>query len=174
LLTFDIEGRRDGHGGSGTRFSLTYSAVPSPLWRLRPVRRPRRRVQPPLQRLRAAEAAHEPRVMIVSQCNVHTAICVQYRVGATAAQAGSDKETPISKIQRRTRNSISKHKASISYTNIQGAFVDIDKSSISGYNNIKVLIFEIDVSSISNCVDIEVPRFDIEDFSISYWINILC
>ncbi len=28
---------------------------------------------------------------------MHTAICVQYRVGATAAQAGSDKETPISK-----------------------------------------------------------------------------
>ncbi len=35
--------------------------------------------------------------MIDSQCNVHTAICDQYRVGATAAQAGSDKETPISK-----------------------------------------------------------------------------
>jgi hypothetical protein len=35
--------------------------------------------------------------MIDSQCNVHTTICVQYRVEATAAQAGSDKETPISK-----------------------------------------------------------------------------
>ncbi len=45
----------------------------------------------------AARAAHEPPVMIDSQCNVHTAICVQYRAGATAAQAGSDKETPTSK-----------------------------------------------------------------------------
>jgi hypothetical protein len=35
--------------------------------------------------------------MIDSQCNVHMAICVQYRVGATAAQAGSDKEPPILK-----------------------------------------------------------------------------
>jgi hypothetical protein len=29
LPTFDIEGRRDGHGDSGTRFSLTHSAGPS-------------------------------------------------------------------------------------------------------------------------------------------------
>jgi hypothetical protein len=51
----------------------------------------RRRVQPLLLRLRAAWAAHEPRAMIDLQCNVHTAICVQYWVGATAAQAGFDK-----------------------------------------------------------------------------------
>ncbi len=36
----------------------------------------------PLRRLRVARAAHEPRVMIDSQCNVHTAICVQYQVGS--------------------------------------------------------------------------------------------
>jgi hypothetical protein len=105
-----------------------YSAGLSALRRLRPVlwlvRRPRRRVQPPLLRLRAVRAAHEPRVKIDSQCNVYTPICVQYRVGATKKQR-----------YRRTQNSISKHKASISYTDIEGAFVDIDKSSISGYSS---------------------------------------
>ncbi len=70
----------------------------------------------------------------------------------------------------------------------QGAFINIEKSSISGYNEIEVLNFDIDVfsiscrvdikvpdfdtsidvSSISNCVDIEVPHFDIEDSLISY------
>jgi hypothetical protein len=86
---------------------LKYSAGPSALRRLRPVLqpgrpvRPRRRVQPPLRPLRAAasRSAHEPRVMLDLhwKCNVHTAICVQYRVGATAAQAGSNKETQRSK-----------------------------------------------------------------------------
>ncbi len=93
---------------------------------------------------------------------MYTAICVQYRTGAT--------------------------------TDIDGAFLDIEKSSISGYidHDIEVLNFDIDVSSISYCVDIEVPGFDIEyssisccvdieaqaldieDSSISYWIDIEC
>ncbi len=99
-----------------------------------------------------------------------TAICVQYRAGATAAQAKKDQH-------RRTRNSILKHKkVSISYADIEGAFVDIDKSSILGYNNIEVLNFDIsiDVSSISYCVDIEVPGFNIEDlnFRKSYWFDV--
>jgi hypothetical protein len=66
---------------------------------LRPVLpvRLQRRVQPLLWRLRVARAAHEPRAMIDSQGNVHTVICVQYRVIATAAQAGSEEETPILK-----------------------------------------------------------------------------
>jgi hypothetical protein len=93
--------------------------------------------------------------MIDSQYNVHTTIChgVQYRVGATAAQAGSDKETPISK---NTKFEIEAQSFDIVY-NIEGAFVDIDKSSISGFDDIEVLNFDIDVSSISYCVDIEVP-----------------
>jgi hypothetical protein len=113
---------------------------------------------------------------------VYTAICVQYRAGATAAQAK----------KHRDRNSISKHKASISYIDIEGAFIDIEKTSISGYNDIEVLNFDTDVSltscwvdievpdldidvySISNCVDIDVSRFDVEDSSISYWIDIVC
>jgi hypothetical protein len=147
---------------------------------LRPVR-PRRRVQPPLLRLGAARAVHEPRVMIDSQCNVHTAICVQYRVGATAAQAGSDKETPISK---NTQFYIEAQSFDIVCTTMQiskeseldseGPFVDIDKFSISGYKDIEVLIFDIDDSSISYCVNIEILAFDIADSSISYWINIEC
>jgi hypothetical protein len=62
----------------------------------------------------------------------------------------------------------------ISYTDIEGAFIDIDKSLISGYNDIEVLNFDIDVSSISYCVDIEVSGVDIrvKDFSISYWFDI--
>jgi hypothetical protein len=139
---------------------------------MRPVRpvRPRRRVQPLLRRLRAVRAAHAPRAMFDSQCNhdVHTAICVHYRVGATAAQAGSDKETPISK---NTKFDI-EAQSLISYTDIEGAFVDIDKSSILGYNNIEVLNFDIDVFSISYCVNIEVPGFDMEDSSISYLLDI--
>ncbi len=113
----------------------------------------------------------------ISQCNVQTpqsvTFCVQYRVGATAAQAGSDKETPISK---NTKFDIEaqklRHRTSISYTDTEGAFVDIDKSSMSGYNNIEVLIFDIDVFSISYCINIEVPGFDIKDSSTSYWIDI--
>jgi hypothetical protein len=99
---------------------------------------------------------------------VHTAICLKYRVGATVAQAGSGKETPISK------NTISKHKASISFTILKGPFVDIDKSLISRYKDIEVLIFDINVSLISYCVDIEVPAINIEDYSIQYWIEIEC
>jgi hypothetical protein len=82
-------------GGCGRR-----SGGRAPLQRLLPALRPvqrvrlRRRVQPPLWRLRAARAAHEPLVMIDLQCNVHTAIYVQYRVGSPS---GSDKKTPISK-----------------------------------------------------------------------------
>jgi hypothetical protein len=107
--------------------------------------------------------------MIDSQCNVQTAICVQYRVGATAAQAGSYKETPILK---NTKLDI-EAQASISYTDIEGAFVDIDKFLISGYNDIDVLIFDINISLILNCVNIEVPRFqvNINDLLIFYWIN---
>jgi hypothetical protein len=33
-------------------------------------------------------------------------------------------------------------KASTSYIDIEGAFIDIEKSSISGYNNIEVLNFD--------------------------------
>jgi hypothetical protein len=107
---------RDGHSDSGTRFSLTYSAGPSAAqlgpadvlcWSERaPVAAASAAADAagaaaeysfPLLRLRAAQAVHEPLAMIDSQCNVHTAICVQYQVGATAAQAGSDKETLISK-----------------------------------------------------------------------------
>jgi hypothetical protein len=90
---------------------------------------------------------------------VYTAICIQYRAGVTAAQAKKHR-------YRRTRNSISNHNASISYTDIEGAFVDIEKSSISGYNDIEVLNFDIDASSISYSVDIKVSGFDIEDSSI--------
>jgi hypothetical protein len=102
----NLADHRDGHSDSGTRFSLTYSAGPSALRRLRPVLRPvrpvrpRRRVQPPLLQLRAARAVHEPRAMFDSQCYVHTAMCPvpsrSYSSGG-AAQAVPDKETPISK-----------------------------------------------------------------------------
>ncbi len=100
---------------------------------------------------------------------MYTAICVhwQYRAGALAAQAKKHR-------YRRTRNSISKHKASVSYTDIEGAFVEIEKSLVSGCNGIEVLNFDIDVSSVSYCVDIEVPGFDIEDSSILYWFEIEC
>jgi hypothetical protein len=54
------------------------------------------RVQPLLLRM-TAPRTHEPWAMLELQQNVHIEICVQYRVGATAAQAGSDKETPTSK-----------------------------------------------------------------------------
>jgi hypothetical protein len=93
---------------------------------LRPVQRvrPRRRVQPPLRRLRVARAAHETLVMIDLQCNVHTKILEH-------------------EIRYRSK------KSSISYTDIGGAFFDIEKSSISVYNDIEVLNFDIDVSSIS-------------------------
>jgi hypothetical protein len=160
----NLADRRDGHGDSGTRFSLTYSAGPSALRRLRPVMRPvrpmrpRRRVQPPLRRSRAARPAHEPRVMVDLQCNVHSTFCIQYRVGVTASQAGSDQKHRY----RRKRNSISKQKSSMSYTDIEGAFIDIVKSLMLGYNDIDVLNFDIDVASTSCCVDIEVPDFDID------------
>jgi hypothetical protein len=36
-------------------------------------------------------------------------------------------------------------KPSTSYTDIEGAFIDIVKSSISGYNDIEVLNFDIDI-----------------------------
>ncbi len=54
------------------------------------------------------------------------------------------------------------------YSDIEGAFVDIEKSLISVYYYIEVLNFRVDiyVSSISYCIDIEVPGFDIEDSSI--------
>jgi hypothetical protein len=111
---------------------------------LRPVQRvrPRRRVQPPLRRL----TAHEPRVMIDLQCNVHTAICVLYRVGSTGWIR--QKNTDIEEHEIRYQSK----KSSISYTtDIEGAFVDIEKSSISVYSGIEVLNFDsdIDVSSIS-------------------------
>jgi hypothetical protein len=120
----------------------------------------------PLRRLRAAQAGHEPRVMSDSQCNVHTAICVQYRGWIR------QKNTYIEEHDIRYRST----KASISHTDIEGAFVDIEKSSISVYNDIGVLNFDIDISSssISYCVDIEVPDFDIEGSSISYWFDIEC
>jgi hypothetical protein len=137
----------------------------APLRWLRPVLRPvqrvrqRRRVQPPLRRLRAARAAHEPQAMIDSQCNVHTAICVQYRVGSP--DWIRQRNTDIEEHEIRYQST----KASISYTNIEGEFVEIDKSSISVYNDFEVLNF--DVSSISFCVDIEISGFNIEDSSIS-------
>jgi hypothetical protein len=93
------------------------------------------------------------------------AICVQYRAGATAAQAKKLR-------YRRTQNSMSKHKVRYRIQCIEGAFVDIDKSSISGYNDIEILNFDIDVSSISCCVDIEAPDFDFKDSSMSYWFDI--
>jgi hypothetical protein len=97
---------------------------------------------PPLWRLMAARAAHEPRAMIEPQCNVQTAICVQYRVGGPGWIR--QKNTDIEEHEIRYRST----KASISYTDIEGAYVNIDNSSISGYNNIEVLNFDIDVSSI--------------------------
>jgi hypothetical protein len=80
------------------------------------------------------------------------------------------KNTDIEEHEIRYRST----KASIKYTDTvtEGAFVDIDVSSISVYNDIEVLNFDIDVSSISYCVDIKVPGFDIEGSSISYWIDI--
>jgi hypothetical protein len=106
-------------------------------------------VQPLLERLSAARAAHEPLTIIDSQCNVHTTICVQYQVGATAgsaAQAGSDTETLILK---NTKFDIKAQGFNIVYSNstdIEGAIVDIDKSSISGYEYIEVLNFESSIS----------------------------
>jgi hypothetical protein len=59
-------------------------------------------------------------------------------------------------------SSISKLKTTISvYTNIEGAFFDIDKSSISGHYDIEVKNFDIEDSSISYC-------FDIEQFELRY------
>jgi hypothetical protein len=98
--------------------------------------------------IRAARAAHEPRVMIDSPCNVHTAICVLYGVGSPGWIR--QKYTDIEEHEIRYRST----KASISFTDIDRAFIDIEKSSISVYNNIDVLIFDIDVSSILYCVDI--------------------
>jgi hypothetical protein len=80
---------------------------------------------------------------------------VQYRAGATAAQAGPDKVTPISK---NTIIDISTH------TDIEGAFFDIDNFSILGHYNIQVLNYDIDVSSILYCFDIEAANCDIEVF----------
>jgi hypothetical protein len=84
---------------------------------LRPAQRvlPRRRVQPPLRRLRAARAAHEPLVMIDLQCNVHTAICVLYQVGSPGWIR--QKNTDIEEHEIRYRSK----KSSISYTDIEGA-----------------------------------------------------
>jgi hypothetical protein len=158
-------------GGCGRR-----SGGRAPLLRrlpvLRPMQRvrPRRRVQPPLRRLRAARAALEPRVMIDLQCNVHTAIRVQYRVGSPGWIR--QKKTDMEEHEIRYRST--KASSSILYTDIEGAFVDIEKSSISVYNDIEVLNFDIDVSLISHCVDIEVTGSDIEDSSISYWFDIEC
>ena len=70
--------------------------------------------------------------------NVYTAMCVPKRARATADQAKKHR-------YRRTGHSISNQKASTSYTDIEGAFIDIEKSSISGYNDIEVLNFDIDV-----------------------------
>jgi hypothetical protein len=57
---------------------------------------------------------------------------------------------------------ISKLKTSISFTDIEGAFFDIDKSSTSGHVDIDVLTFDIDNSSISYWFDIKVVTFSIE------------
>ncbi len=69
------------------------------------------------------------------------------------------KSTDIEEHEIRYRST----KASISYTDIEGALVD--KSSISVHSDIEVLNFDIDVSLISYCVDIEVPGFDIGSIS---------
>ncbi len=85
-----------------------------------------------------------------------------------------EKNTEIKEHEIRYRST----KALISYTDIEGAFVDVYKSSILVYNDIEVLNFDVDVSSssISYCVDLEVLgfKFDIEDSSISYWFDIEC
>jgi hypothetical protein len=109
-------------------------------------------------------------VMIDLQCNVHTAICVLYRVGSPG---WIRQKTPIS---TNTKYDIEAKKASISYTDIEGLSVDsdIEKSSRSGYNDIEVFNFDVDVSSISeyNDHDIEVLNFDIDVSSISCWVDI--
>jgi hypothetical protein len=110
--------------------------------------------------------------MMDSQCNVHTAICVQYRVGATAAQAGSEKETLISKD---TNLNIDIEDQNFDIFDIEGSF---DKYSISGHVNIDALTFNIDVSSISFCFDIlistflRILAFDIEGPNLRYRIVI--
>jgi hypothetical protein len=119
-------------GGCGRR-----SGGRAPLRLLRPVLRPvqrvlpRRRVQPPLRRLMAARAAHEPRVMIDSQCNAHTAICVQYRVGSPGwiqKKALISKKTKfdIEAQKLRYRLQISKEHVSIS-RNLRYRYISISK-----------------------------------------------
>jgi hypothetical protein len=69
---------------------------------------------------------------------VYTALCVQCRAGSTAAaRADSDKDSSISKL-----------KTTISGYDIEAAFFDIDKTSISGYTDIEVKCFDIGVTSI--------------------------
>jgi hypothetical protein len=55
------------------------------------------------------------------------------------------KNTDIEDHENRYRSK----KALVSYIDIEGAFIDIEKSLISGYNDIEVPNFDIDVSSIS-------------------------
>jgi hypothetical protein len=111
---------------------ITLSCVPSAnhallrsLGQLRPVLRPvqrvrpRRGVQPPLRRLRAARAAHEPRVMIDLQCNVHTAICVLYREGSPGWIRQKNTDIEEHGILYRSK------KSSILYTDIEWAFLDV-------------------------------------------------
>jgi hypothetical protein len=71
--------------------------------------------------------------------------CVQYRVGSPGWIRKKNTDIEEHEIQYRSTN------ASISYTDIEGTFVDIDKSSISVYNDIRVevLNFDNDVSSIT-------------------------
>ena len=80
---------------------------------------------------------------------------VQCRAGATAAaRADSDKASSISKL-----------KTTISGYDIEPAFFDIDKASISGYTDIEVKSFNINVYLISYCFDIEVMKLQYRSFS---------
>ncbi len=75
LPSFDIEGRRDGHGDSGTRFSLTYSAgqsaAPAAVAGAAPGATgsdalPSAAPAAAVEALRAARVAHKPSAMIDS------------------------------------------------------------------------------------------------------------
>jgi hypothetical protein len=130
----------------------------APLRRLRPVLRPvkrvrpRRRVQPPLRRLRAAWVAHEPRAMIDSQCKVHTAICVQYRVGSPGWIRQKNTDIKENEIRYQSTND------SISYKDIEGAFVDIEISSISRYLRYRD-IFDIGIKRRYRSSELRYRRF---------------
>ncbi len=104
---------------------------------------------------------------------MHTAICVQYLAGATAAHVGSDKET------QRSNFIIQGHEhrywRSISFTDIEGALFDTMKIRYQETSIARFwvnLTFNINVSSMSYCFDIETADFNIEvsqDLGIWYW-----